>query len=85
MRTLQILSLAAAVASFVAMILIGNSIAREVNDALGTAHNGIWRLNGNSVWKEHQRLFPANGKRVALAGSLIAAFGLLFVSGFIAP
>ncbi len=76
MRALQILSLAAAVASFVAMILIGKSITREVNEALGTDYNGIWSLNGNKIWKEHERLFPANRKRVALAAALVVAFGL---------
>lgn len=84
MRALQILSLAAAVASFVAMILIGNSITREVNEALGTDYNGIWSLSGNKIWKEHERLFPANRKRVALAAALVVAFGLFFATAFLA-
>jgi 4-amino-4-deoxy-L-arabinose transferase-like glycosyltransferase len=84
MRALQILSLAGAVASFIGMILIGNSITKDVNEALGTDYNGIWSLNGNKIWKEHERLFPANRKRAALAAALVAAFGLFFATAFLA-
>ena len=83
-RALQILSLAAAVASFVGTILIGNSIAKDVNETLGTDYRGIWSVSGNKIWKEHERLFPANRKRVALAIALVAAFGLFMASAFLA-
>ncbi len=84
MRALQILSLAAAVASFIGTILIGNSITKDVNEALGTDYNGMWSLNGNKIWKEHERLFPANRKRAALAAALVAAFGLFMATAFFA-
>jgi hypothetical protein len=84
MQALQILSLVAAFASSIGMVLIGNSIAKDVNEALGTDYNGIWSLNGNRIWKEHERLFPNSRKRTALAVTLVVAFGLLFATGFLA-
>jgi hypothetical protein len=84
MQALQILSLVAAFASSIGMVLIGNSIANDVNEALGTGYNGIWSLNGNKIWKEHERLFPGSRKRTALAVTLVVAFGLLFATGFLA-
>jgi hypothetical protein len=84
MQLLQILSLAAAVASFIGTILIGNSIARDVNEVLGRDDNGIWNLNGNKVWKEHECLFPGNRKRAALAAALVVAFVLFIATAFFA-
>ena len=73
----------AAGASFVSMILIGNSIARDVNETLGTDFNGIWNLNGDRILKEHERLFPADRKRMALATAVVAAFGLFALAAFL--
>lgn len=83
LRALQILSLGAVVASVISMALIGDSIAKDVNEAQGTKYNGIWNLKGNRVWQEHERLYPASRKRAALAAALVAAFGLLWVLAFL--
>jgi hypothetical protein len=84
MRALQILSLGGAVASFIGTVLIGNSIAKDVNEALDTDYNSIWSLSGNKIWKEHERIFPSNRKRTALAATLVVAFGLVVATGFLA-
>jgi hypothetical protein len=83
MWALQILLLAASFASLVGCIVIGNAIAKDVNGSLGTGYNGIWRLNGNKIWNEHERLFPASRKRAALATTVVAAFGLITVAAFL--
>ncbi len=80
---LRIISLAAAAGSFLGVILIGNSIARDVNGTLGTDYDSIWSLNGNRVWQEHQRLFPYSRKRAALGTMLLGWLALLFVTGFL--
>lgn len=84
MRVLQILSLAAAVAAFGGAIIIGNSITKDVNESLGTDYKGIWSLNGNKIWKEHERLFPANRKRAALAATVVGALGFFMATAFLA-
>ena len=80
----QILSGAAAVASFTAHIVVASSMTRTVNDRLGTDYKGIWSSHGDEVWKEHQRLFPASRKRAALAATLVAAFALFMATAFLA-
>lgn len=80
MRALQILSLAMAFGSHITLLLIGNSITREVNEALGTEYKGIWRFNGNKVLKEHERLFPASRKRVAHTAALAGVIGFLLAA-----
>jgi hypothetical protein len=82
MRVFQILSAAAAVASFIAGVIIGGSIANDVNEKLGTDYNGVWSWGGNKIWKEHERLFPASPKRTILAAVWLAAFGLLMAAAF---
>jgi len=84
MGAFQILSWAAAVASFIATVLIGNSIAKDVNQTSGTDYNGIWSLSGNKIWKEHELLFPASRKRAALVAALAVAFGLFMATAFLA-
>jgi hypothetical protein len=84
MRALQILVWTAGLASFIANILIGNSIAQDVNRALGTDYSGIWNLHGNAIWKDHERLFPASPKRVAFATALVFAFGLYVAAAVLA-
>ena len=83
MRILQILSLIAAVGLFCGTILIGNSITKDVNENMGSHHDGIWSSSGNRIWKEHERLFPANRKRAALAITLVAAFALFMATAFL--
>ena len=80
MRTLQVLSSLAAVGLFTAGILIGSSIARDVDEALGTTYGGIWNSNANTIWKEHERLFPLSRKRAALAGAFLASVGLFIIT-----
>jgi hypothetical protein len=64
---------------FMAMPGIGMSITKDVNEKFGTSYVGLWTLQGNKIWGEHQKLFPHSRKRIALAATLLAAFGLLFV------
>lgn len=80
----QILSWAAAVVCFVATITVGNSIAKDVNQALGTDYKGIWSLEGNKVWKERERLFPASRKRLLLALALVLAFSFFIATAVLA-
>jgi hypothetical protein len=80
MRTLQILSSLAAVGLFTTSILIGSSIAREVDEALGTTNGGIWSSNANTIWKEHKRLFHLSRKRAALAGAFLVSVGFFIIT-----
>jgi hypothetical protein len=84
MRALQILAWAAGLASFIANTLFGNSIAQDVNRALGTDYRGIWNLHGNAIWKDHERLFPASPKRMAFATALVFAFGFYIAAAILA-
>jgi hypothetical protein len=70
---LQIVLIVASMASFVATIAIGHSIAEDVNEKLGTEYKGVF--GKGDPWTEHLRLFPASRKRVALALALIGFFG----------
>lgn len=82
MPALEIFFWAAAVASFSSAILIDDSIAKDVSEALGTDYKGMFGLNGEKVWKEHQRLFPASRKRAALVGALVATFGSMMMGAY---
>ena len=80
MRTIQVLTSLAAVGLFTAGILIGSSIAHDVDEALGTAYGGIWRSNAKTIWREHERLFPMSRKRAALAGAFLASVAFFIVT-----
>ena len=82
MQTIQVLTSLVAVGLFIAGILIGSSIAREVDEASGTNYGGIWSSNANTIWKEHERLFPMSRKRAALVGAFLASVGF-FISTFL--
>ncbi len=76
MRVIQAVSALAAVGLFTGGILIGSSIARDVDDALGTTYGGIWNSSATIIWKEHERLFPFSRKRSALIAVFLASVGL---------
>jgi hypothetical protein len=80
MRTLQVLTSLAAVGLFTAGVLIGISIARDVDEALGTTYGRIWSSNANTIWKEHERLFPLSRKRAALVGAFLASAGFFIIT-----
>ncbi|HXH49812.1 MAG TPA: hypothetical protein VNM47_10740 [Terriglobia bacterium] len=80
MRILQVMSSFAAVGFLIAGILIGSSMAREVDEALGTNYDGIWNSNANTIWNEHERLVPMSRKRVALAGAFLASAGFFIIT-----
>ena len=73
MNVFQVLSGAAALASFAAHIVIARSVTEDVNDRLGTDYKGIWSPDGSKTWAEHERLFPSSRKRVALAATFLVA------------
>ncbi len=79
----EILSLAGAVVSFFSSILIEESIKKDVNETLGTDYRGIWSMDGNKIWHEHEQLFPASRKGIALIATLVGSFGLFAVTGWL--
>ena len=83
MNVFQVLSGAAALASFTAHIVIARSVTEDVNDRLGTDYKGIWSPDGSKTWAEHERLFPSSRKRVALAATMVAAFTLFMATAFL--
>lgn len=80
MRTVQVLTSLAAIGLFTAGILIGSSIAHEVDEARGSTYGGIWRSNANTIWREHERLFPMSRKRTALAGTFLASVAFFVIT-----
>lgn len=83
MTRLQIVFIVTSMASFVATIAVGHSIAEDVNDKLGTEYRGVF--GKGDPWTAHQRLFPASRKRMALALTLIGWVGLLLGVALIHP
>jgi hypothetical protein len=80
MRTVQVLTSLAAVGLFTAGILIGGSIAHDVDEARGTASGGIWCSNSNTIWREHERLFLMSRKRTALAETFLASVAFFVIT-----
>jgi hypothetical protein len=78
MTVVQMIFLASSIASFVTTIATGHSIAEDVNGKMGTDYKGVFVRKGDP-WKEHERLFPASRKRIALAVALAASVGFLML------
>ena len=83
MRTLQIIFWAAEVVSFTSMIITGNSITREVSEAMGESRKRIWSADGNKIWRDHEQLFPVSQKRLLFAITLVSALGFLLAGAYL--
>jgi hypothetical protein len=94
MGIFEVLLVVAFMGSSIANVIIGDSIARDLNDRLGTAndsmwsdsgraYNSVWSRGGTKTWKEHKRLFPASPKRRILKALVVSSFGFMFLVALI--
>ena len=88
---LEVLLVVAFMGSSIANVIIGDSIAKDLNDRLGTANNSmwsdsgtaygsVWSWSGSKTWREHKRVFPESSKRRILKALVAASFGFLFLA-----
>lgn len=83
MSVYQVVSLTAAGLCFAIVIRAASSIVNDVNESIGTAYTRLFSLDGNTIWKEHQRVFPSSRKRTVLSMTLFLTFTLMFVTAYV--
>jgi hypothetical protein len=80
LRTFEILSVLVSIAAFITGAKIGESIARDVNEQLGSEYQSIWSLDGKTTWRQHKRLYPQSAKRWILIAAILASFVFLILA-----
>jgi hypothetical protein len=80
----QSMALVGALASFAVLMFFSDAIRKEVNASLGTTYTSFWNLQGNRIWNEHARLFPASRKRLYLAAAICTTPVFIFTAALLA-
>jgi hypothetical protein len=80
-----VFAIAGAFVSFCFCLHYSTLITADVNEALGTHYERLFGAQGNKIWDEHGKAFPSSKRRLYFATTFSCSFGLLFLSGWLAP